>query len=105
MSTTNNDLEIEYYTKILNFFKNQPSTEEAVEIWKNKSLIELMKVLERTENKELAKNAIIILISLFERMPPDLYNNRGKNANLIDKKDKELYLKLMKSEFLNETHL
>jgi len=105
MSTTNNDLEIEYYIKILNFFKNQPSTEETVEIWKNKSLIELMKVLERTENKELAKNAIIILISLFERLPPDLYNNRGKNANLIDKKEKKLYLKLMKSEFLNETPL
>lgn len=105
MSNTNNDLEIECYTKIIDFFKSQPSNKEAIEIWKNKSLIELMKVLERTKNKELVQNAIIMLISLFEQLPPDLYNNRGINTNSINEKQKKAYLELLKSEFLNEIPL
>ncbi|MFW9773907.1 MAG: hypothetical protein ACFFEO_17275, partial [Candidatus Thorarchaeota archaeon] len=100
MSTTNNDLEMDFYIKIINFFKNQPSTDETIEIWKDNSLIELMKVLERTENKKIIQNAIILLISLFEQIPPDLYNNKGRNSKLIDEKEKKAYLNLMKSEFL-----
>ncbi|MFW9783922.1 MAG: hypothetical protein ACFFFB_16675 [Candidatus Heimdallarchaeota archaeon] len=101
MSTTNNDLEMDFYIKIINFFKNQPSTDETIEIWKDNSLIELMKVLERTENKKIIQNAIILLISLFEQIPPDLYNNKGRNSKLIDEKEKKAYLNLMKSEFLD----
>lgn len=101
MSTANNNLEMDFYTRIINFFKNQPSTKDTIEIWKNKSLIELMKVFERTQNKEFIQNAIIILISLFEQMPPDLYNNRGINTKLINEKEKKAYLHLLKSEFLD----
>lgn len=102
MSPTNNDLELDCYTKILKFFKRQPSNKEVVEIWKNKAFIQLMRVLERTKNKELIQNAIIIIISLFEQLPPDLYNNRGINANLIKKKEKEAFLSVLKSEFIDE---
>ncbi|MFX0025452.1 MAG: hypothetical protein ACFE8M_03495 [Candidatus Hermodarchaeota archaeon] len=102
MSAANDEFELEYYTKIINFFKSQPSNKESVEIWKNKSFIELMKVLERTKNKELVQNAIILIISLFGQLPPDLYNNRGINANFISKKDKKSYLSLLKSEFMDE---
>lgn len=98
----NNDFEMNYYTRIINFFKNLPSSKDTIEIWKDKSLVELMKVLERTKNKEFVQNAIIILISLFEQMPPDLYNNRGKDANLIGEKEKKAYLNLMKSEFIDQ---
>lgn len=101
-SIPNNDFEMNYYTKIINFFKNLPSSKDTIEIWKYKSLVELMKVLERTKNKQFIQNAIIILISLFEQMPPDLFNNRGKDANLIDEKEKKSYLNLMKSEFIDQ---
>ncbi|MFW9946659.1 MAG: hypothetical protein ACFFDX_07500 [Candidatus Odinarchaeota archaeon] len=102
MTSANDELELEYYTKIINFFKSQPSNKDSIEIWKNKSFIELMKVLERTKNKKLVQNAIILIISLFEQLPPDLYNNRGINANFISKKDKKSYLSVLKSEFIDE---
>ncbi len=102
MSHANDELELKYYTKIIDFFKTQPSNRESIEIWKSKSFIELMKVLERTQNKELVQNAIIIIISLFEQLPPDLYNNRGINAKFINKKDKKPYLSVLKSEFIDE---
>ncbi|MFX1269161.1 MAG: hypothetical protein ACFFAK_14470 [Promethearchaeota archaeon] len=102
MPATNDEFELEYYTKIINFFKSQPSNKESIEIWKSKSFIELMKVLERTKNKELVQNAIILIISLFEQLPPDLYANRGMNVNLIKKKDKKSYLSVLKSEFIDE---
>ena len=39
MSAANDELELEYYTKIINFVKSQPSNKESVEIWKNKVAI------------------------------------------------------------------
>jgi len=102
MSHANDEIELEYYTKIIDFFKTQPSNRESIEIWKSKSFIELMKMLERTKNKGLVQNAIILIISLFEQLPPDLYNNRGMNANFINKKDKKSYLSVLKSEFIDE---
>lgn len=102
MSNANDELELEYYTKIINFFKSQPSNKESIEIWKSKSFIELMKVLERTQNRGLVQNAIILIISLFEQLPPDLYTNRGINADFINKKDKKSYLSVLKSEFMDE---
>ena len=99
MATSNDDFEIEYFTKILKFYNNKPQNNELVQIWKSKSFIELMRFLERTNNKEFVQKAIIVILSLFEETPPDIYNNRGIDANLIKKKEKKTFLSVLKSEF------
>ena len=95
--------EFDYYSNIIEFFQNQNVNKETIEIWKNKSFIELMKVLERkTSRKEFVQNAILLILSLFEEHPPDIYTSRGTNVNSLDNGEKKSYLSLLKTEFANE---
>jgi hypothetical protein len=102
MPKNSKDYELDFYIKIIEFFQSNDVDRETTEIWKNKSLIELMKVLKRTKNKEFVKNAILLIISLFEHIPPDIYNNKGVNTEIMKEKDKESYLSILKTEFLND---
>jgi hypothetical protein len=102
MSNTNGDYELDYYLSIIDFFQNQDTNRETTEIWKNKSFIQLMKVLKRTRRKEFVKNAIILILSLFDELPPDSYNNKGIKVNSLESEDKLSYVNLLKSEFIND---
>ncbi len=102
MSNTNGDYELDYYLSIIDFFQNQDKNRETTEIWKNKSFIQLMKVLKRTRRKEFVKNAIILILSLFDELPPDSYNNKGIKVNSLESEDKISYVNLLKSEFIND---
>ncbi len=94
------DLELDLYLKIINCFQNESVSREKKEIWKNQSIIKLMNLLERTQNRPLVTNALILLLSLFENIPPDIYNNRGINSSHIPEIHKKLLIKELKDEFL-----
>ena len=87
---------------IIEQFQKQHQSPEDVELWKDKSIIKLMQVLKRTNNKLLARNALIIIISLFEHLPPDLFNNLGTNANVLKKEERESLKSILKTEFIDE---
>ncbi len=95
------DKELDYYLKIIEKCKNKRGSREAVEIWKSKEMITLMKCLNRTKNKNLITNALILLTTLFEDIPPDLYNNAGVNINLIEGKDRDVLVSILSQEFLS----
>ncbi len=94
------DLEIECYSKIIDFFQKEKINQEETEIWKSQSIIELMNYLERTHNRTLVTNALILLLSLFEDIPPDTYNNRGVNINRLSEREKRSLMEDLKEEFL-----
>ena len=94
------DFELEYYSKILDFFQNQKISPEKLELWKYKFLMKLMDELKFTGNKMLVKNALIIITSLFENVPPDMLNSRGNDSKQLSNKDREIYNVLLKSELL-----
>ncbi len=102
MKINNNSdtFESDFYLKIIDFFQNEEGDREKTEIWKNRSMIELMKYLKRTRNRTFVMNAIILILSLFEDIPPDIYNNRGVNINRISGKDKRFFIDGLKEEFL-----
>ena len=102
MSNNNDTYELDYYLSIIDFFQNQNTDRETKEIWKNKSLIELMKVLKRTRKTEFVKNAIILILSLFDEMPADTYNNKGFEVNSLTNGDKLSYVNILKSEFITD---
>ena len=104
MNNSNNydTSEFDYYSSIIEFFQNPNANKETIEIWKDKSIIELMKVLERTNRKEFVKNAIVVILSLFEEHPPDIYTSRGTNVNSLDNGEKKSYLSILKTEFMDE---
>jgi len=94
------DFELDCYLKILEYFQNENVNRERTEIWKDHSLIELMKLLDKAKNRVLVTNSIILMLSLFEDIPPDTYNNRGVNINRISVKDRKLLIADLKEEFL-----
>lgn len=102
MPKNSEDYELDYYIKIVEFFQSNNLDRSTIEIWKSKSLIELMKILKRTKNKEFVKNALIFMLSLFEHIPPDLYNNSGISTEILNNKDKESYLSILKTEFIDD---
>ena len=104
MNNSNNcdNSEYDYYSSIIEFSQNQNVNEETVELWKNKSFIKLMKVLERSSRKEFVKNAILLILSLFEEKPPDMYSRLGKNVDSLINSDKNSYISLLKTEFIDD---
>ena len=100
INTNSKDFELELYLKIVDYFQDDNINPENKEIWLNQSIIKLMKLLKRTQNRTLVANALILLLSLFEDIPPDLYTNRGHNINSISEKDKKSLISQLKNEFL-----
>ncbi len=94
------DFELDCYLKILEYFQNENVNRERTKIWKDHSLIELMKLLDKAKNRVLVTNSIILMLSLFENMPPDTYNNRGVNINRISVKDRKSLIADLREEFL-----
>ncbi|MFX0155353.1 MAG: hypothetical protein ACFE9Q_12595 [Candidatus Hodarchaeota archaeon] len=100
INTNSDELEKDYYLQILDYFQKEKISREEIEIWIDKSIIELMKYLKRTQNRTLVTNALILILSLFENIPPDNYNNRGVEINVGSEIDKQSILKNLKNEFL-----
>jgi len=94
------EFELDCYLKIIDFFQHKKVDKEKTEIWKSQSLIELMDFLDRSKNKTLVANALILILSLFEDIPPDIYNNRGVDINRISEKDRRFLISKLKEEFL-----
>jgi len=102
ISNNSDNSELDYYLSIIDFFQNQNTNRETAELWKDKKFIELMKVLKLTRKKEFVKNAIILILSLIDQMPPDTYNKRGIKVSLLENGDKRSYINILQSEFLDD---
>ena len=100
INTNSEDFELEFYLKIVDYFQDDNISREKREIWKNQSIIQLMNLLKRTQNRTFVTNALIFLLSLLEDNPPDIYSNRGHNVNCISDKDKKALILELENEFL-----
>ena len=100
INTNSEDFELELYLKIVDYFQDENISREKKEIWKNQSIIQLMNLLERRQNRTFVTNALILLLSLSEDYPLDIYNNRGRNSNCISDKDKKSLILELENEFL-----
>ena len=96
----NNDFELNCYLKILDYFQKDGLDKENTEIWKDQSFIELMKLLEQKKNEDLVSNSIILMLSLFEDLPPDTYNTRGVDINRISIEERKSLIAGLEEEFL-----
>ncbi len=96
----NEDFELDLYMQILDYFQKDKVNKENTEIWKDQSFIELMKLLDQKKNRDLVTNSIIIILSLFEDIPPDTFNNRGVNINRISIEERKSLIAGLEEEFL-----
>ena len=91
MTQDNNDMEIEYYAQIIEYFEEETDPKE-LELWKYKKLIKLMEELKQTKQiQEKIKNTIIIMHALFdETETPDEYTSRGSQTAELSEADKKV---------------
>jgi len=98
--SNDDDFEINCYLEIVEYLKNNQINNNEREIWMNHSLIELMRFLDRTRNRELVSNAIILLLSLCEDKSLDIYSDHGVIVDQITDNDKTLLIEKLMDEFL-----
>lgn len=96
----NEDFELDCYLKILEYSQNDKISKENTEIWKNQSLIELMKLFVQKKNRDIVTNALILLLILFEDIPPDTYSNQGVDIKGISREERKFLIAGLKAEFL-----
>ncbi len=94
--------EDELYDKILELFSEEKRNPNLRDLLKTRSIIELMKRLNNKKNKELAKNAIIVLISLFDDYPPDIFDNIGVDIESFTEQERETAISKLKEIFLED---
>ena len=101
MAQDNNDLEIEYYAQIIEYFEEETDPKE-LELWKYKKLIRLMEELKQSKQTQVTiKNTIIIMHALFDKTEsPDEYTSRGSQTTELSDDDKELCRAHLKKELL-----
>ena len=58
-----------------------------------------MKVLKRTHIKEFVRNTLILIISLTEKISPDVFDEMGVNARLLKNDEKASLRSILKAEF------
>ncbi|MBY8982893.1 MAG: hypothetical protein KGD57_08085, partial [Candidatus Lokiarchaeota archaeon] len=62
----------------------------------------LMATLTKPQNENWLKNALIILLSLVDKKPSDLYANIGDNLNILTEEEKERAVSKLKEELNSE---
>ncbi len=92
--------ELECYFNILEKFHDKKLTPQDIELWKYKSYSKLMKVLKKSQKKEIVTNALILIINLFENIPPDIYNTLGNDISELSSNEKKIVLTQLKDEIL-----
>ena len=96
--------ELECYTKIIKLFLKINKDTTSIEIWKDKAIIKIMQKLKDPKNENWLRNALIILLSLFDNKPADLYSNLGVNTKKISSNERKNIFSELKKEFVLKQH-
>ena len=90
------------YDKILDCYIKHKRNPIKKEMCKNRSIFWLMEKLRKRNDRHIVQNALLIVLSLFEDNPPDLYSNIGEEIReLTDQNDKEKIISELKKELFS----
>ncbi len=95
--------EMNCYMRIFDCFSKVKDQVEGKEKCRDRYLVKLMSALKIKEDKNFARNALLLIQSLYdgEEKPADIYENLGKDANdSLNSKEKEALISELKTEFL-----
>ena len=87
------------YDKILDCYIKHRRNPVKKQMCKNRSIYWLMERLRKRNDRQIVQNALLIVLSLFEDIPPDLYSNIGKDiGSLSNERDKDDVISELKKE-------
>ncbi len=85
--------------RILQYCLKECQEQVASEIWYYRTLVKMMELLDRTKNKNLVKNALIVLLYFFKNIPIDKFSTQGVDIERLSNKEKSAFISIMKNEF------
>ncbi|MFX1281526.1 MAG: hypothetical protein ACFFA3_19410 [Promethearchaeota archaeon] len=85
--------EREEHSNLINYFQTNISS-------KNIDEIKLVKTLENNKNTKYFLNKMLIILALFEDLPPDNFNSIGNEINQISNGKKKIAINILKNVFL-----
>lgn len=93
---------IDFYTVILGFYRKSLRGQislHTIELWKNQMLIALMHHLKTRREKKQIKNALLLLLALFEDVPVDIYHTRGRKSETLSAVEQNQVVSILKQEY------
>ncbi|MHA1525635.1 MAG: hypothetical protein ACTSQD_01285 [Promethearchaeota archaeon] len=93
--------ETEFYDKILTGFMELNSNGNRVELFKNQSIIELMTHMNSTKDKLFTKNALLLIMGLFDDNLNDTFYYNSENIKKKKKRNKDVLLTILEDEFIS----
>jgi len=95
------DWEVIFYSEIIDQAFDLLNKDKNSLIWKCHKIIELMNILKESENEFLKlaiKNALILLLSIFEDFYIDSLDSKSVEFDEISKIEKDILINTLKSE-------
>ncbi len=92
--------ELQCYTRIIDCFLENSSNIHQRELCKNNSIIKLINKSDCRNSDTFVKNALLLVLSLYDNKPADLYSSYGSDIEVCSDKDKESLLAVLKKEFI-----
>ena len=91
--------ELNCYSKILECYReNQSKDKISNELYKNKSIIKVIKNSQCRNDLNFVKNALILILSLYDDHPADVYTDFGNDIKNGTQSDKKKLLSQLKRE-------
>lgn len=99
-TSSNKNAGSDCYDIILRYFKTTTDTPDQKEMWKNKAYVKLLSMWKHDKiSTQNARNALLLLLNLFEGVPPDIFNSRGHSLEEnAQSNKKERIKKILKQE-------
>ncbi len=93
--------ELNCYAKILDCYKENLNKDRITsEISKNKSIIKIINVSQCRNDLNFVKNALLLVLSLYDDHPADIYSNYGNDIKECNPSQKKTLLSQLKKELL-----
>lgn len=86
------------YSKILKVYNDSKNNDYNREYNKNQSIIKLFKASDCKNKEQFIRNALIMVLSLYDEKPADLYANSGKRLEDCNNNQREAALAMLKAE-------
>ena len=91
-----------WYNSILKGYKRVRGTSKLETIWLHKKLKKLMFLLDSTNDINLVKNSMILLISLIDDFPIDIHEQLGREIKSCTPEEQKEVKKILKETLLKQ---
>jgi len=100
LNNTGTSKELNCYTKIIDCFLENRHDSYQREMCKNNSIIKLINLSECRNIDNFIRNALLLVLSLYDNKPADIYANYGSDIESCSEKDKEKLLAELRKELI-----